>query len=195
MWRVDGQAQQVHPPPPCACPGRRFAHSLGVCHLAAKWTERLAAGLAREKGEAYAFGNIDVALASAAGAPARRTAPCVQCTLPGMPASCMQSLADTPLSSCEWVVGAGLCHDIGHGPFSHVFEYELLPRLGVNNGWWVPSVAAACLPRHRLLHELTHTTWLPRAPLGGAAHTRCCAAALPQVPRADVGPLAGVHHR
>ena len=24
---------------------------------------------------------------------------------------------------------AGLCHDLGHGPFSHVFEHELLPRV------------------------------------------------------------------
>lgn len=27
----------------------------------------------------------------------------------------------------------GLCHDLGHGPFSHVFEKELLPKLFPSN--------------------------------------------------------------
>ncbi len=45
----------------------RFGHSLGVAHLAAKWTEKLAVNCAREKGELYSFDNADVALAAAAG--------------------------------------------------------------------------------------------------------------------------------
>jgi HD superfamily phosphohydrolase len=39
---------------------------------------------------------------------------------------------------------AGLCHDLGHGPFSHVFEREFLGRLGVA-GWEHEAMSAKML--------------------------------------------------
>lgn len=66
----------------------RFEHSLGVAHMAEKFT--------------------DIALKKGGGK--------------GM------SLAEKDYIK-ESLIVAGLCHDLGHGPFSHVFDGTVMPTL------------------------------------------------------------------
>ena len=35
---------------------------------------------------------------------------------------------------------AGLCHDLGHGPFSHLFEKQFIPLITGNRKWKVKLI-------------------------------------------------------
>lgn len=45
--------------------------------------------------------------------------------------------------TCLVLIVAGLCHDLGHGPFSHMFEHEFLSRYFQANG--IDSIWYGCL--------------------------------------------------
>lgn len=42
-------------------------------------------------------------------------------------------------SNVLFIFYIGLLHDVGHGPFSHMFEREFLPRVLSGSNWWVTS--------------------------------------------------------
>ena len=35
---------------------------------------------------------------------------------------------------------AGLCHDLGHGPFSHLFDGQFIPLVNKGSTWKVKSI-------------------------------------------------------
>eukprot|EP00038_Savillea_parva_P018122 m.22467 g.22467 ORF g.22467 m.22467 type:complete len:611 (+) comp3989_c0_seq1:145-1977(+) len=43
---------------------------------------------------------------------------------------------------------AGLCHDLGHGPFSHTFERHVNATRGVASGEWAHEMASTAMFRH-----------------------------------------------
>ena len=49
---------------------------------------------------------------------------------------CQENLKITP-QDILCVKIAGLCHDLGHGPFSHVFDGKFIPLVNGNKNWTV----------------------------------------------------------
>ncbi len=70
-----------------------------------------------------------------------------------------------PLRCVHGLLGlaAGLCHDLGHGPFSHVFEKELLPKLfpgqpSVVQEWCVNSSSSNSSSSNRNSQSSSHNS-------------------------------------
>jgi len=51
---------------------------------------------------------------------------------------------DMDRNDIKCVTLAGLLHDVGHGPFSHVFDYEFLKLMGINN-WYHEDMSCKIL--------------------------------------------------
>lgn len=47
----------------------------------------------------------------------------------------------------------GLLHDLGHGPFSHTFENQVVPRVLPGLKWWAHSLWSG---EHMHMKEIVH---------------------------------------
>ena len=148
-WRREGLAagekvgSRLKPSTAQVFPGaahNRFEHSLGTCHLSNRVLHHLMRVSAKTNEPLDVEPEDQVA---ARGRFLYDRAP---------------SHADDRLPQ---VMLAGLCHDLGHGPFSHVFDNEFLPRRfhatgqvggprhGDNTTPWTHEARAGARPRAR----------------------------------------------
>jgi hypothetical protein len=149
----------------------RFAHSLGVMHLAGELARQVYPTLIetlRAGGASAATSGAEPATPPASGA--EHTGAEHTGAEPPLSAGSAEPLPSLPLVE-ETLRLAGLLHDLGHGPFSHFFDEEYLQRFARD---------AADPGSPRLTHEIISQYLIEHE----------LAAAIAQVRRSPSGPFA-----
>ena len=109
----------------------RFEHSLGVAHLAGKQALHF-----KFSQPELGVTGTDLKLVEIAGEPYCRQQK--QMTTRDLTPLC-NAVCTAKLTlgyiTLMWRWHTGLCHDLGHGPFSHVFDSGFLKNAGIHD-WW-----------------------------------------------------------